>query len=451
MKKYSANLSLEAQVPENQSLEHHFKQSIQFDILCPVSGCKEIKANGFDTKFDHPVQFYKCKIHRRNFYAHTSWLMKELAEIIIGRILLLIFAGGTPGNDVAERYHLSASTLSNLVNQSEKYVDSMIDRINKQSRELSDLQLPVILEEVIWIDETFFKVGKKSWALILAVDYNGKVLGWKFGRKRESKDIIGVLTQVGQYMPDWKVVIGDGAKPYASAVRSFHKRVYLIQQFHTNPWKWARITEFTPVNSQKIIENVIELDYQALLPESPQIGFAISKPYKVNIAKKKRGRKPGQKNGTGKGKYRKKLNKKKRGSKSARKSGRAFQFGHTLNLLEIDWLQTSPKGVDIPSKEIIGRLLWVSKMVIGDKSIVSNRVESVNSEFKLIIPNRGMQNENHISNRIKRLIQLKNLSTVASSSRMLLPFSARLGFNNLLEFFSPKTENIEFGKEVVMN
>lgn len=450
MSKYIGNLSLQAQVPENQNLEPHFKQSIEFNILCPVSGCKKIKANGFDNKFDHPVQFYKCKIHERTFYAHTSWLMKQLAEIVIRRILLLIFAGSTPGVDVAERYNLSASTVSNLVNQSEKYVDSIIERINYDARKFTTLDLPAMLEDVIWIDETFFKVGKKSWALILAVDYNGKVLGWKFGRKREAADIRDVLNQAGQCMPDWKVVIGDGARPYAKAVRSFHKRAYLIQQFHTNPWKWARVTEFTPIHSQKIVENVIELDYQALMTEGPQVGFTIRKSYKVNTPKKKRGRKPGQKNGTGKGKYRKKKNKQRRGPKSARKNGRAFQFGHTLNFLEIDWLGPAPKGVDIPLKEEISRMLWVSKMIFGNKSIVSNRVESVNSEFKLIVPNRGMHNENHIANRIKRLVQLKNLSTVASSSRMMLPVSARLGFNNLMKFFNPKIENIEFTKEEVM-
>ncbi|MDH5403306.1 MAG: hypothetical protein OEZ01_14565 [Candidatus Heimdallarchaeota archaeon] len=77
-------------------------------------------------------------------------------------------------------------------------------------------------------------------------------------------------------------------------------------------------------------------------------------------------------------------------------------------------------------------------------------MESVNSEFKLIILNRGMQNENHIANRIKRLVQLKNLSSVASSSRMTLPVSARMGFNNLMNFSKPNIENIEFIKEVIM-
>lgn len=450
MKKYIANLSLKAQVPEDQFLEVHFKQLIQFDILCPVSGCKEIKANGFDDNFAYPVQLYKCKGHGRSFYAHTSWLMKKLSEIIIQRILLLVFAGNIPGTQLAERYNLSASTLSNLINQSEKYVDSVISKIKADRLRFKKLQLPAMLEDVIWIDETFFKVGKKSWALILAIDFNGMVLGWKFGKKRGSEEIIDVLTQVSQNMPNWKIVIGDGAKPYAKAVRSFHKRAYLIQQFHTHPWERARITEFTPDGEHMIFENVIELDYQALFHQSPQIGYAITKSYKVNVPKKKRGRKKGQKNGTGK-KTKKKRIKKKRGSKSARKSGRAFQFGHNLNFMQVNWLQPVSLKVDIPPKEVISRILWVTFMIFGSKSIVSNRIESLNSEFKLVIPNRGMHHDGHVLNRIKRLIQLKSAISITSSSGMKLPVSARLGFKNLMEFFDPNPLQIGLGKEVVMN
>ena len=141
--------------------------------------------------------------------------------------------------------------------------------------------------------------------------------------------------------------------------------------------------------------------------------------------------------------------KKKRGSKSARKSGRAFQFGHNLELMQIEWLQSASLKVETPVKEIVSRILWVALMVFGNKSIVSNRVESVNSEFKLIIPNRGMQNDRHISNRIKRLVQLKNIVSITSSLKIETPISARLGFNNLMNFLEPNIDNIEFRKEVI--
>lgn len=450
MNKYTAYLSLQTHVPENQSLENHFKCSMEFEILCPISGCKDIKANGFDDKFDYPVQFYKCKIHARTFYAHTSWLMQKLSEIIIQRIMLKIFSGSVPGNDIAERYKISAPTLSKLVNQSEKYVDSVINRINEEKRKYKQLSLPTMLKDVIWIDETFFKVGKKSWALILAVDYNGMVLGWKFGRKRESKDIIEVLNQVGEHIANWQVVIGDGAKAYAKAIRSFHKRAYLIQQFHTHPWERARITEFTPSGTHLIVENVIELDYQALESQSPQIGYAITKKYKLNVTKKKRGRPKGAKNVQGTKKTKKTKTKlKKRGPKTATSSGRAFQFGHNMEFLDVDWLQPRIQTVDIPSKEGVNRILWVVFMIFGNKSIVSNRIESVNSEIKQIIPNRGMRNEKHIENRIKRFVQVKNGISITSSSSSKIPVSARLGFNNLMNFCVPDLAEIEFHKEMV--
>ncbi len=87
-------------------------------------------------------------------------------------------------------------------------------------------------------------------------------------------------------MPNWKVVIGDEAKAYAKAIRSFHKRAYLIQQFHTHPWERVRITEFSP--EHMIREDLIELDFQALTKQCSQIGYAISKKYKVNVAKKRK-------------------------------------------------------------------------------------------------------------------------------------------------------------------
>jgi hypothetical protein len=84
-------------------------------------------------------------------------------------------------------------------------------------------------------------------------------------------------------------VIGDDAKPYATAIRSFHKRAYLIQQFHTHQWEKVRITEFSPDGPQLVFEDVLEIDYDAFTKITPQIGYTIRKRYKVDTPKKKRG------------------------------------------------------------------------------------------------------------------------------------------------------------------
>lgn len=438
---YKALLSHQAQVPENQSLEPHFKQSIEFDILCPVSGCKSIKANGFDYHLKEPVQTYKCKIHERYFFAHTSWLMVKLTEIIIERILLAVFSSSTPGIELAERYNLSAPILSRLVVNCEDYVDSVISKINQEKVQYHKLQLPSLLETVIWIDETFFKVGKKSWALILAIDCNGNVLGWKFGKTRNAKDIENVLIQVGENMPDWSVVIGDGAKAYAKAIRTFRKRAYLIQQFHTHPWERARITEFSKLSEHKVREDIIEFDYRAFVNDEPQIGYAIQREFTMDKPEKRRGRPKGVKNGEGKKKVRK-LTKSKRGPKSLVKSGRPFQFGHTMNFLEINWLGNDLKTVTTPDRGTVMRLLNTTFMIYGNRCIVSNRIESFNSQIKQVIPQRGMRDKNKVENRIERFIQLNNRDPIVSSSQMTLPISSKLGFDNLNKFFISKPNQI---------
>ena len=119
--------------------------------------------------------------------------------------------------------------------------------------------------------------------------------------------------------------------------------------------------------------------------------------------------------------------------------------------MQVNWLQPASPKVETPSKEVVTRVLWVAFMIFGNKSMVSNRIESLNSEFKLIIPNRGMRHENHILNRIKRLIQLKTAISMTSSSQMKLPVSARLGFNNLMQFFDPDPSKIELMNMEVIN
>ena len=189
-------------------------------------------------------------------------------------------------------------------------------------------------------------------------------------------------------MPDWNVVIGDGANAYPNAIQK----------------------EIT-----------------------------------VNKPSKKRGRKKGQKNGTGKKKYEKvkKKDKKKRGPKTARGSGRAFQFGHTMDFLKIEWLTTNPNDVKIPDEEAVSRMLNTTFMIFSNKAIQSNRIESHNNQIKRVIPDRGLQNEKHLNNRITRAIQINNREIIDVSSSMSLPISSKLGFINLNQFFIPNISKFQ--------
>ena len=315
---------------------------------------------------------------------------------------------------------MAPETLSNLVNHCQDYVDTVISRINQQNKALRK-ELPKLVQDAVWIDETFFSVNGRSWALILAIDYTGQVLGCQFGKERKAAQIIEVLKQVEQNLPSWRVLIGDGARAYAPAVRSFQKDAYLLQQYHSKPWALASLSHFCPTSDGSMLEHQVQFSYRVFVEDSPQVGSVLTKKHAKRT--KKVGRPKGRKTKRQKGdKTRKKAAPKKRGQKSAWNDGVAFFVGDESNFLDIRWHD----GNGMESKEVVQRILWVAFMIFGGKSIVSNRIESFNSELKRAIPKEGMHTEAHILNRITRAIQLKNRSQLVQSLRSICRFLQRL-------------------------
>lgn len=47
------------------------------------------------------------------------------------------------------------------------------------------------------------------------------------------------------------------------------------------------------------------------------------------------------------------------------------------------------------------------------------------------------------------MVQLKSAMAIAASARMMLPISARVGFNNLLYFFEADPSQFKSRKEVI--
>lgn len=285
--KYTAQLDIEAQVPEEPSLEPYLKYSIEFDILCPIAGCDSIKKNGKDHRHSQRTQWFWCKKHRVSFYAYTSWLMVKLTEIVIQRILLALFTGKNTGIQLARQYHISPSVISNLIHHCQDYVDHILSKIKesqeilKQDQEFSKTSL----KDIIWLDEIFFKVGGSSFPLIIAINGEYQVVGWKLGKTRKSVDIVEVLNQVTENQPNWSVLIGDGARPYPKALRLMKRNCYLIQHFHSKPWNVVQIHKFEVLSDKKTIkQSIIELQYNVFVSADPQVGFALEK---IHIPKKK--------------------------------------------------------------------------------------------------------------------------------------------------------------------
>ena len=230
-------------------------------------------------------------------------------------------------------------------------------------------------------------------------------MGCQFGKERKAAQIINVLKQVEQNLPNWRVLFGDGARACAPAVRSFEKDVYLLQQYHSKPWALASLSHFCPASDGSMLEHQVQLSYRVFVEDSPQVGLVLIR--KHAKCTKKVGHPKGNKTKKQKGdKTRKKVALKKRAPKSAWNDGVAFFVGDEANFLDIRWHD----GNGMESKEVVQRILWVAFMIFGSKSIVSNRIESFNRELKCAIPKEGMHTEAHILNRITRAFQLKNRS-----------------------------------------
>ena len=132
------------------------------------------------------------------------------------KVILGLFQRGIQQKTLAQEFNLSQSTISTLVNHYLDYVEGVLNRVKERLEHVSR-QLPVMLEKVIWLDETFFKISRKSWPLILAVNTNGKLVGWSLSKTRTAKDVLQVLKQVNEVMT-WEVMVGDGCEVYPKVV-----------------------------------------------------------------------------------------------------------------------------------------------------------------------------------------------------------------------------------------
>jgi len=76
------------------------------------------------------------------------------------------------------------------------------------------LNLSVPLEDAIYWDETFFRIGQTSWALILLIDAQGRPLAWKFSQKRDVRVYQELLQTIKPKLPLVPIFIGDGWNAY---------------------------------------------------------------------------------------------------------------------------------------------------------------------------------------------------------------------------------------------
>lgn len=459
---YRARLGLEAAVPEEPSIEPFLKASVEFPVWCPKCGPNRnyLKKNGFDWNHSSHPQLFFCKRHKMHFYAHTSWICTQLSEIIFERIVSDLFEKRLSAKAVATRHQISPSLISQIRHHFTQTLEWKLQQL-AQKREIlqNHPNLPVPLEDAIYWDETFFRIGQASWALILLIDARGQPLVWKLSRTRTVRIYRELLQTIQAQLPSIPIFIGDGWSAYQKTCLELNQECFLIEHLHSQPWQVVRLHHFQgDRNARTRIQNSIEILYDSFIQNIQLTGYAIQRKHKFkdpNTLPKKRGRPLGCKD---KEKRHSKhfpkppISKpplKKRGRKSIRKNGRAFQFHPTPfpNGWQLEWLSQPPKSAQVTTPPLveIELLLDLTYKVMNGRSIQSNLIESKNRLIKDIIPRRGLKNLTQLKQYLNSYLTFwrNSNTTLKNRSSPLLPLKPSTGFARILTFFHPQIKEIQ--------
>ena len=281
---YRARLSLEATVPEDPSIEPFLKASVEFPIWCPKCGPNRnyLKKNGCDTNHSAHPQLFFCKRHQIHFYAHTSWIFSQLSEIVFERIISDLFEKRLDAKSVATIHEVSPSLISQIRHHFDQALEWKLDQIKSKRQLLQQHpELPVPLENAIYWDETFFRIGKISWALILIIDAQGRPLIWKFSRYRKVQIYLDLLQNIKAQLPLNPIFIGDGWNAYQKTCLRLTQDCFLIEHLHSHPWQVVRLHQFQFDSVTKTtIQNSIEIPYNTFNQNTSVIGYALQRKHK---------------------------------------------------------------------------------------------------------------------------------------------------------------------------
>lgn len=459
---YLVRLRLLASVPEQPELEPFLKASVEFNVYCPKCGPRYnyLKKDGFDGKHSaHPQLFY-CKRHHMNFYAHTSWLFKQLSEVVFERIVFDLFERRLDQKAVATIHQISPSLISQIRNYFTQALNWKLVQLAQKRQALQQVtKLPVPLEDAIYWDETFFRIGRVSWALILLVDARGKPLAWKFSRVRTVEVYLELLKTIEDQLPSVPIFVGDGWSAYQKTCSQLTRECFLIEHLHSRPWQYVRLHHFQPdLETSTTLQTSLEIPYNSFVQNQLVTGHALQRRKKTQQMmnpSRKRGRPKGVKD---KQKRRsrntpqqkgKKRQLKKRGRKSLRQHGRQFQF-HPQPLpvgWNIEWVSPplTEAGLICPPIMEIELLLDLTYKVMDGRAIQSNRIESTNRLVKDVTPNRGLKNLPQLRKCLNTHLSFWSNTFDQSfiTKKIKIPLSPSVGFARLLTFFQPCTNAIQ--------
>jgi transposase-like protein len=357
---------------------------LQFSVECPNQ--KEhndfhlIEKNGHAVKTKAKSQQFHCRTCGRYFYAQTSRFFTQFNAQIKSKIENHLMDGNLKNLDLAKLCNWSVSSAGRIL-------DKIFTLIEAKAPEYKEKRGKLTVK-IVFMDETFLKIQKKTWYLIMAISDTGQILAAELKEHRDQATIIRMMHGIeAQMNTPIKIFATDGLTAYKGVALALHHDLIHIRHIHSPPYGRIEIDAIKLLSTPGQVEITSIATMNDIFKEG---GVFLARVRKKTISvlnppPKKRGRKRGGKNRSKQEiqaeKRQKRLHPKKRGRPKKKLTNPVHIFK-----IERETGSIQPWG---EGSQDAANILTSVYHAFGKKCITTNLIEKEFSALKILICFRG--------------------------------------------------------------
>lgn len=356
------------------------KYSIKIPIRCPNvhNGCQSdhLIKTGHDTSVKSRTQKFYCKDCDCTFYAHTSGVFKDLDDLFHDFLINLVKDGRLDQKAISHAINCSNSTVSQIF--------KVIANAIANSLAVKKAWNAPVAGSILFVDETWVKIQKRNWYIVVVVNEANQVLTWALIRRREADVILSIVEQaISRLESKPPVIVTDDFSTYKSVVVKLGYDLIHVRHIHKPPYGRMILDKIEHAPNKIQIVHVATTN--DIFCNSNTFLVRLSHSELKSPEKKKRGRKPGSRNGM-KAPYPPSpktvaSKPKKRGPKNAFKEGiiQVYHYARKTGLV-------CPLG---GADKKVAEMLELVGQYFPEKFVTTNLVENIFSALKKLVNFRG--------------------------------------------------------------
>jgi transposase-like protein len=208
-------------------------------IYCPnrSKGCKseDIKKNGHDYSVKGNPQWFYCKACEKQFYAHTSSWFIEFQDQLKATFTKLFDRGHYNVREIKAELKCSNSTASRLLIQ-------IVEAVNNSAFTELCWTWPAVAK-VLFVDETFLKINKAKYWLVVVVTEERRVLAFELVENRAKDTLQRIIDRARARLPaPIELLVTDGLSQYIGIAQEFGHDLVHVRHIHKPPFGRVVIT-----------------------------------------------------------------------------------------------------------------------------------------------------------------------------------------------------------------